>query len=96
VNPAALKPSRFGWQSKTLEQFIFKSGLLSGAAAKPPGGVLFHQLAGYVNLKFAWAAESKYDLPPSVHTASQFSFGAKGGENNGQSYAGFAAIKSSS
>jgi hypothetical protein len=70
VNPAALKPSRFGWQSKMLEQFIFKSGLLSRASARPPGGVLFHQLARPANLKIASAAEFKFGLAPSVHTAS--------------------------
>jgi hypothetical protein len=70
--------------------------MLSGATARPWGGVLFHQLAGPANPKFAWPTEFKYDLAPAVHTASQSSFGAKNEGNDGQSYAGFAAIKSSS
>jgi hypothetical protein len=81
VNQAALKPSRFGWQSKMLEQFIFKSGLLSGSTVRPRGGVLFYQPAGPANLKFAEPAEFKYDLAPPAHTAipasQRFSFEQK-------------------
>jgi hypothetical protein len=96
VDPAALKPSRLGHQNEMLEQLASTQGLLSGVTARPRGGVLFHQLAGPANIKFAWAAEFKYDSAAPVLTASKSSFGAKNESNNGQSFAGFASAKSSS